>query len=126
MHRLVRILTCILVVDADHIMFISFIGIGRATAVALSKAGWSLALFARRLDKLNDTRDMCADHSKTLVIEGSVSDEGDVLRLFETTVNHFGMYTSSYIVNLWLKISTGRLDLLFNVRFAPIRIIPNT
>ncbi|KAI0718225.1 short-chain dehydrogenase/reductase SDR [Cerioporus squamosus] len=72
-------------------------GIGRATALALSKAGWTLTLFARRADQLQETRKLCSDPSKVLLVEGDVSKEDDVLKLFRLTMENF-----------------GRLDMLFN------------
>ncbi|CAL1713513.1 unnamed protein product [Somion occarium] len=72
-------------------------GIGRATAIALSQAGWSIVLFARRMDQLRETRDLCADPSRSLCFEGDVTDEKSVQELFRFTINNL-----------------GRLDLLFN------------
>ncbi|OBZ71595.1 Glucose 1-dehydrogenase 3 [Grifola frondosa] len=72
-------------------------GIGRATAFSLSRDGWSIVLFARRLEKLQETQKMCEDPFKCFIVQGDVSSEEDVLRLFRETVEHF-----------------GRLDLLFN------------
>ncbi|KAL7279750.1 hypothetical protein ACG7TL_006157 [Trametes sanguinea] len=72
-------------------------GVGRATAIALAGAGWTLALFARRADSLEETRLLCADPTRVLVVEGDVSNEDDVKRLFQSTISSF-----------------GRLDLLFN------------
>ncbi|OSD02488.1 short-chain dehydrogenase/reductase SDR [Trametes coccinea BRFM310] len=72
-------------------------GVGRATAIALAGAGWTLALFARRADLLEETRLLCADPTRVLVVEGDVSNEDDVKRLFQSTISSF-----------------GRLDLLFN------------
>ncbi|KAI0718226.1 short-chain dehydrogenase/reductase SDR [Cerioporus squamosus] len=72
-------------------------GIGRATAVSLSKAGWTLALLARRADKLQETQDLCDNQAKILLVAGDVTKEEDVLKLFRLTVEKF-----------------GRLDMLFN------------
>ncbi|CCL99464.1 uncharacterized protein FIBRA_01482 [Fibroporia radiculosa] len=72
-------------------------GIGRSSAIALSEKGWTLVLFARRLDNLQETKAMCADPEKCLVIQGDVSKEDEVAKLFQETVQRF-----------------GRLDLLFN------------
>ncbi|KAF9514627.1 hypothetical protein BS47DRAFT_1381925 [Hydnum rufescens UP504] len=70
-------------------------GIGRKTAIALSSAGWKVALFARRESELRITADSC--RWETLIVPGDVSKEEDVARLFTRTMNTF-----------------GRLDLLFN------------
>ncbi|TBU46256.1 short-chain dehydrogenase/reductase SDR [Dichomitus squalens] len=72
-------------------------GVGRATAIALAEAGWSISLFARRADKLQETKQLCKDPSKVLLVEGDVTKEDNVSALFRETVNHF-----------------GRLDVLFN------------
>ncbi|EPQ54664.1 short-chain dehydrogenase [Gloeophyllum trabeum ATCC 11539] len=70
-------------------------GIGQTTAIALSAAGWRVALFGRREVLLQDTARQCKN--ETLVVVGDVADEGDVARLFAETINKF-----------------GRLDMLFN------------
>jgi len=72
-------------------------GIGRESAIALSKAGWAVVLFARRLDKLVETQNLCADPSQVLALQGDISNEESVAKLFADAVAHF-----------------GRLDLLFN------------
>lgn len=65
-------------------------GVGRATAIAFSKAGWSIALFARRLDQLKETQALCDNPSNILPVEGDVSNEEDVLKVFRLTVEKFG------------------------------------
>ncbi|GJE91931.1 SDR family oxidoreductase [Phanerochaete sordida] len=72
-------------------------GIGKATAVALAKAGWSLVLFARRADALRETQAQCPHPDKVLLVPGDVTNEQQVIDLFQTAVQHF-----------------GRVDLLFN------------
>ncbi|TFY65061.1 hypothetical protein EVJ58_g2206 [Rhodofomes roseus] len=72
-------------------------GIGRSSAIALSKAGWSIALYARRLENLQETKSLCANPDQILVVQGDVTDEESVINLFRRTVEHF-----------------GRLDLIFN------------
>lgn len=81
-------------------------GIGRATAVGLSKAFPSpthpeplvLALVGRRQDELEKTAQMCREGTKTEILSGDVSKESDVDRIFNT-----------------IKEKYGRLDVLFNV-----------
>ncbi|KAF8195492.1 hypothetical protein BJ912DRAFT_144051 [Pholiota molesta] len=70
-------------------------GIGRHSAIALSKAGWNLVLTARRLNELKETEALCPN--ETLILAGDITDEPFVKGVFETAVAHF-----------------GRLDLLFN------------
>ncbi|KAI9060858.1 short-chain dehydrogenase/reductase SDR [Trametes sanguinea] len=65
-------------------------GVGRATAIALAGAGWTLALFARRAELLEETKRLCTDPSKVLLVEGDVSNEDDVKRLFQSTISSFG------------------------------------
>lgn len=65
-------------------------GIGQKSAIALSKAGWSLTLFARRLEELLITKQMCADPDQVLVVQGDVTDEHGVKHMFRKTVEHFG------------------------------------
>lgn len=49
-------------------------------------------MFARRLNDLNETKSLCADPEKCLVVEGDVTSEDDVVRLFKDAVNKFGTY----------------------------------
>ena len=71
-------------------------GIGKACALALLKEGWHVALVGRREDALQQT---AAESGSALALPlaGDVSNEGDVLRIFERVQENF-----------------GRLDLLFN------------
>ncbi|KAF8967070.1 hypothetical protein BDZ97DRAFT_563853 [Flammula alnicola] len=70
-------------------------GIGRHTAIALSKAGWNIVLTARRLGGLKETEALCPH--ETLILAGDITDEPFVKGVFDTAISHF-----------------GRLDLLFN------------
>ncbi|KAJ7174261.1 hypothetical protein C8R46DRAFT_990319 [Mycena filopes] len=79
-------------------------GIGRESAIALSKAGWNVVLTARRAEALQETSLLCESPSQTLVLAGDVTDEEFVKSLFAETVAKFGK-------QLHL---TGRVDLLFN------------
>ena len=77
---------------ADHR---TFVGVGRATALAFSRAKWSLALFARRAEMLKETQALCEDPSNVHLVEGDVSKEADVVQLFRSTIDRFGMIFSS-------------------------------
>lgn len=70
-------------------------GIGRATAMALSKAEWTLVLAGRREDQLIATADLC--EGATFIVPADISDLASVQLLFQKTKNKY-----------------GRLDLLFN------------
>ncbi|GAA4788234.1 SDR family oxidoreductase [Streptomyces ziwulingensis] len=71
-------------------------GVGRAVAVELLRAGWSLALAGRRTAPLEETAALVPD-ATALPVRADVSDPGDVAALFAAVRDRF-----------------GRLDLLFN------------
>lgn len=71
-------------------------GIGRAVAVELLRAGWSVALAGRRVETLEETAGLVPD-SASLAVRTDVSRQEDVAALFAATVARF-----------------GRVDLLFN------------
>ncbi len=73
-------------------------GIGRATALALLKEGYAVALAGRHAEALEQTVARAGpDSGRALAVPTDVSDEGAVRRLFEKVREAF-----------------GRLDLLFN------------
>ncbi|MEV5601800.1 SDR family oxidoreductase [Streptomyces sp. NPDC052299] len=72
-------------------------GIGRAVALALTGAGWSVALAGRRPDPLAETAALAGEHARVLTVPADVTRPQDVDALFSA-------------VREW----TGRLDLLFN------------
>ena len=71
-------------------------GIGRASALALMKAGFAVVLAGRRKDKLEETAAAGKD-GKSLVVPSDMTDPASIAALFAKTVETF-----------------GRLDLLFN------------
>jgi NAD(P)-dependent dehydrogenase (short-subunit alcohol dehydrogenase family) len=73
-------------------------GIGRAVALALSGAGWRVALAGRRAEALEETRGLAGDAgSRALVVPTDVTEEAQVKALFDA-----------------VRASFGRLDVLFN------------
>ena len=70
-------------------------GIGRASALALARAGWRVVVAGRRLAALESVRATAAQ--EILAVPVDVTDEASVAALFEQTASHF-----------------GRIDLLFN------------
>jgi NAD(P)-dependent dehydrogenase (short-subunit alcohol dehydrogenase family) len=72
-------------------------GIGRATALALLRAGYAVVLAGRRADALEQTIAGAPKESNTLIVPTDVRDEAAVAALFRLTVERF-----------------GRLDVLFN------------
>jgi NAD(P)-dependent dehydrogenase (short-subunit alcohol dehydrogenase family) len=71
-------------------------GIGRHSAIALAKAGFTVVLAGRRKGALEETAEL-AGPVQTLSVQTDVSDPTSVEALFGTVKNHF-----------------GRLDVLFN------------
>ncbi|MFF4757323.1 SDR family oxidoreductase [Streptomyces sp. NPDC001292] len=71
-------------------------GVGRAVAVELLHAGWSVALAGRRPETLEETAAL-APGAATLAVRADVARPDDVAALFAATVERF-----------------GRVDLLFN------------
>ncbi|ELU40075.1 short chain dehydrogenase domain-containing protein [Rhizoctonia solani AG-1 IA] len=65
------------------------IGIGKATSITLSKAGYRVVLVARREAELNATAQECP--SETLVTPGDVTDEVFAAKVFEEAVKKFGI-----------------------------------
>ncbi|NEC67273.1 SDR family oxidoreductase [Streptomyces sp. SID9727] len=72
-------------------------GIGRAVALALAGAGWSVALAGRRPGPLAETAALAGEHARVLTVPADVTRPEDVDALFSA-------------VREW----AGRLDLLFN------------
>jgi NAD(P)-dependent dehydrogenase (short-subunit alcohol dehydrogenase family) len=73
-------------------------GIGRASALALLREGYSVVLAGRRLDVLEETAVRAGpDAARALAVSADVSDPASVHALFERT-----------------KATFGRLDVLFN------------
>ncbi|MBN9583730.1 MAG: SDR family oxidoreductase [Afipia sp.] len=72
-------------------------GIGRASALALMKAGFSLVLAGRRRDPLEGTAQRGKDFGTSLVVPSDMTDPASIAALFAATMKEF-----------------GRLDLLFN------------
>jgi NAD(P)-dependent dehydrogenase (short-subunit alcohol dehydrogenase family) len=73
-------------------------GIGRASALALGRAGYAVVIAGRRPGPLEQTAaDGAADGSRMLAVAVDVSDPGDVRRLFDQAQSQL-----------------GRLDVLFN------------
>jgi NAD(P)-dependent dehydrogenase (short-subunit alcohol dehydrogenase family) len=73
-------------------------GVGKASALALLRAGYSVALAGRRADALAETvKEAGADGARALAVPTDVADPASVKALFAATQARF-----------------GRLDLLFN------------
>ena len=83
-------------------------GIGRATAHALLKAGWTVVLAGRRREMLEETVALAkVEPPRTLVVPTDVRDPAAVAALFAR-----------------VKETYGRIDLLFNNAGTSTRGIP--
>jgi NAD(P)-dependent dehydrogenase (short-subunit alcohol dehydrogenase family) len=82
-------------------------GIGRATALALLREGYSVVLAGRRAEQLDQTAAAAEAAERVFAVPADVSDAASVRSLFERT-----------------KAKFGRLDLLFNNAGAGAPAIP--
>src|SRR5690242_6302571 len=80
-------------------------GIGRAAAIALSKAGWTVVLSGRRLDALEDTLKMMgeSDGGNAIVVPGDLSMSEDIKRLFGVVKKEFGGPFSLPVLRSWAR-----------------------
>jgi NADP-dependent 3-hydroxy acid dehydrogenase YdfG len=65
-------------------------GIGEATAVALAADGASVAIAARRLDRLEAVSERMGNGANVLIIETDITDEASAAAMVEDTVREFG------------------------------------
>lgn len=65
-------------------------GVGRAAALALLAAGYSVSLAGRTLKTLQETADMSGAGARALPVPTDVTDAGAVESLFQQTVKAFG------------------------------------
>ena len=73
-------------------------GVGRASALALLRDGWSVVLTGRRMERLEETQHMAGDDAdRTLAVVADVTQPDSIASLFARVREEF-----------------GRLDLLFN------------
>ncbi len=73
-------------------------GIGRSSALALLREGWTVVLTGRRLERLEETQRLAGDDAeRTLAVVSDVSDPDSIAALFAR-----------------VREAYGRLDLLFN------------
>lgn len=80
------------VADADVHLFHS--GIGKASAIALSEAGWNVVLIARRVNELRETQQSCQREGQgSLILPGDVADEEFVIKSFQQAFSTFGELT---------------------------------
>ncbi len=72
-------------------------GVGRAASLALMKAGFTVVLAGRRMEKLEETRKLGDNVGKSLAVSADMTDPGSIAALFAKVMDVY-----------------GRLDVLFN------------
>src|SRR5262252_5834346 len=72
-------------------------GVGRAASLALMKAGFTVVLAGRRMDKLEETQKLGDNVGKSLPVAADMTDPGSIAALFAKVMQTY-----------------GRLDVLFN------------
>lgn len=72
-------------------------GVGRAAALALMQAGFTVVLAGRRLQLLQETQKLGAEFGESLPVVADMADPASIAALFDTIVQRY-----------------GRLDVLFN------------
>jgi NAD(P)-dependent dehydrogenase (short-subunit alcohol dehydrogenase family) len=82
-------------------------GIGRASSLALLREGWTVVLAGRRLETLEQTAALAPADARSLALPTDVSDPESVRALFEK-----------------IRVTYGRLDLLFNNAGGNVPAIP--
>lgn len=65
-------------------------GIGRATAMALARQGFALALVGRRMERLEETRRMLPPGTTPLLISADIADPGIARSMIDRAVARFG------------------------------------
>ena len=72
-------------------------GVGRAASLALMKAGFTVVLAGRRMEKLQETQKLGDNVGKSLPVSADMTDPGSIAALFAKVMDAY-----------------GRLDVLFN------------
>src|SRR4051795_12461465 len=72
-------------------------GVGRAASLALMKAGFTVVLAGRRMEKLQETQKLGDNVGKSLPVSADMTDPGSIAALFAQVMDAY-----------------GRLDVLFN------------
>ena len=73
-------------------------GIGRATAIALNAAGWTVVVTARRKDALEETVSLMHANQRHLsrIICGDMTDVEDIRRIFAEVREAYGKLLCGY------------------------------
>src|SRR5258708_12972302 len=72
-------------------------GVGRAASLALMRAGFTVVLAGRRMEKLEETKKLGDNVGKSLPVSADMTDPGSIAALFAKVMDTY-----------------GRLDVLFN------------
>jgi len=112
-------------------------GIGRASALALLDAGWSVALVGRRPDALEETAAL-ATSDNSLIVPTDVTDPAQVDALFAKVKSTFGRLDTlfnnaggnvpatnfgDFTFEMWRKVCAVNLDAMFLCANAAFRMM---
>jgi NAD(P)-dependent dehydrogenase (short-subunit alcohol dehydrogenase family) len=112
-------------------------GVGRATAMALMKDGWTVALAGRRRDALEETAGL-VQSGKSLVVPTDVTEPDQVANLFAQTKGKYGRVDmlfnnaggnvpatnfGDFTFEMWTKVVAVNLNAMFLCANAAFRIM---
>jgi NAD(P)-dependent dehydrogenase (short-subunit alcohol dehydrogenase family) len=112
-------------------------GVGRSTAIALMKDGWTVALAGRRREALEETAGL-VQSGKSLVVPTDVTEPEQVANLFAQTTDKFGRVDmlfnnaggnvpatnfGDFTFEMWTKVVAVNLNAMFLCANAAFRIM---
>jgi NAD(P)-dependent dehydrogenase (short-subunit alcohol dehydrogenase family) len=112
-------------------------GVGRSTAIALMKDGWTVALAGRRREALEETAGL-VQSGKSLVVPTDVTEPEQVANLFAQTTGKFGRVDmlfnnaggnvpatnfGDFTFEMWTKVVAVNLNAMFLCANAAFRIM---
>src|SRR5437879_12354260 len=65
-------------------------GVGRAASLALMKAGFTVVLAGRRMEKLEETKKLGDNVGKSLAVSADMTDPGSIAALFPKVLDVYG------------------------------------
>src|SRR6202023_4205918 len=67
-------------------------GVGRAASLALMKAGFTVVLAGRRMEKLEETKKLGDNVGKSLAVSADMTDPGSIAALFAKVMDVYGRF----------------------------------